>query len=182
MNKICSKCKIEKNVSEFIECPKGKFGVRGECKICKKQYDIEYRNKYPTRYKEICLKSNYKRKDKLKIYRKINREKRNSYLREWGRKNPDKKREQKFRNRYKINLPYYNLLATKQSNKCAICGHVPSGAGIDKYLRVDHDHTTKKIRGLLCLKCNSGLGFFKDDIDLLNKAKLYLSAKNYELV
>ncbi len=40
--KICSKCGVEKLITEFIPCKKGKFGARGECKACKKKYDSVY--------------------------------------------------------------------------------------------------------------------------------------------
>jgi hypothetical protein len=53
---------------------------------------------------------------------------------------------------------------------CQICGYVPeSGRNF-----IDHDHTTGKIRGLLCFKCNSALGLFKDNKELLLKAIAYL--------
>lgn len=40
---------------------------------------------------------------------------------------------------------------------------------------MDHDHKTDQLRSLLCLKCNSGLGFFDDDPDLLLQAMKYLA-------
>jgi len=43
-----------------------------------------------------------------------------------------------------------------------------------KRLAVDHDHKTNKIRGLLCQFCNTALGKFLDDVEILKKAILYL--------
>ena len=54
-----------------------------------------------------------------------------------------------------------------QSRRCAICHQVFK-------LSLDHDHRTDEIRGLLCNPCNSGLGFFKDDLKLLEAAANYL--------
>ena len=54
---------------------------------------------------------------------------------------------------------------------CTICGE-------EDNLVVDHDHKTNKIRGLLCNKCNKGLGLFKDDPDLLEFARIYVLASN----
>ena len=60
---------------------------------------------------------------------------------------------------------------------CAICGKKETRksryGGICK-LHIDHDHKTKKIRGLLCHKCNNGLGNFRDNIENLDRAKKYL--------
>jgi hypothetical protein len=57
---------------------------------------------------------------------------------------------------------------------CKICGK-PETAINKKYLCIDHDHGTLKVRGLLCDNCNKGLGCFKDDIEALKKAIEYLS-------
>lgn len=55
-------------------------------------------------------------------------------------------------------------------NKCELCGS-PPGA---RRLHIDHDHTTGALRGLLCHGCNVGLGYFKDDPELLERAAEYL--------
>jgi hypothetical protein len=66
----------------------------------------------------------------------------------------------------------FNELLKIQNNSCAICGiHSDEIRG---RLYVDHNHETKKIRGLLCHKCNSGLAFFKDSPSHLAMAIEYL--------
>ena len=57
-----------------------------------------------------------------------------------------------------------------QNGACAICGNTCS-----KALAADHDHSTGRIRGLLCNSCNRGLGFFKDEISRLGSAITYLA-------
>ena len=57
-----------------------------------------------------------------------------------------------------------------QDKKCAICGS--SIETIEK-AHLDHDHTSKKIRGILCTRCNTGLGLFHDNIEYLQKAITY---------
>jgi hypothetical protein len=66
-------------------------------------------------------------------------------------------------------------LKTKQDNKCAICG---KNADKERWeaLCIDHDHNTNTPRGLLCRKCNLGLGCFNDNPNLLNSAAIYLQS------
>lgn len=58
-----------------------------------------------------------------------------------------------------------------QESKCAICGkheeHAPA-------LAIDHCHETQAVRGLLCRACNTGLGQFRDSLELMDKAIAYL--------
>lgn len=68
------------------------------------------------------------------------------------------------------------ILLARQNNKCAICGLVD----VDIALNVDHCHKRNKVRGFLCRKCNVGLGLFKDDVDLLKRAILYLLGQLYD--
>lgn len=70
------------------------------------------------------------------------------------------------------NREEYKTLLEKQNNVCAICGITAEEVG--KKLIIDHNHETLKIRGLLCWRCNSGLGFFKDNQAHLAMAIEYL--------
>jgi hypothetical protein len=106
----------------------------------------------------------------------------------WCKKCCGLKNQTKYKNRIrKANLKKYNLtpddycyLLTKQNHRCQICkipeAHAPGvgkGVGI---LCVDHDHETGKVRGLLCSRCNTGLGLFFDDISNLQNAITYLNS------
>ncbi len=74
--------------------------------------------------------------------------------------------------KYGITIDSYNSLFLKQEGKCAICKTHQSE--LPKKLYVDHCHKTGEVRGLLCKKCNSGLGFFNDDSLLIHEALTYL--------
>ena len=67
----------------------------------------------------------------------------------------------------------YSEQLIKQNHVCAICAKECTRA-----LAADHDHITGMFRGLLCNPCNRGLGYFKDNSDLLQKATQYLD--NYK--
>jgi hypothetical protein len=74
--------------------------------------------------------------------------------------------------RYGITSQDYVELLNKQNNCCAICFTTACHTG--RNFSVDHDHKTGKVRGLLCAHCNVGLGNFKDQTTLLQKAIEYL--------
>lgn len=108
----------------------------------------------------------------------------NKYAREWHAKNKEKVREKvldkwetfsrKARSaRYGLTEGAFRELLQKHP-VCAICGI----SFDDASLHVDHDHKTGNIRGLLCSRCNQGLGFFKDDPALVANASKYLKDKS----
>ncbi len=163
-----------------------------------KQYRIDNadrirqsRIKYDEKHKDIIKEQQrqYKQMNKEKIsenqkqYNKMNKEKIKQYPcnspenrkmidDKYRKNNPDKIKDYKLRKNYGITLDEYNIIFNRQEGKCCICGvHQDE---LTKILVVDHDHCTGKIRGLLCDKCNRGLGHFNDDIELLQKAVNYL--------
>lgn len=69
---------------------------------------------------------------------------------------------------------FEQMLAT-QGGVCAICG-TDQWDSKGRGPNVDHDHTTGKVRGILCNSCNNGLGRFRDDTALLLAAVKYLEA------
>jgi hypothetical protein len=62
-----------------------------------------------------------------------------------------------------------------QDYKCAICGVLDVVAPGNGALAVDHCHETGRVRGLLCSICNTSLGGFRDDPELLQRAVNYLN-------
>jgi hypothetical protein len=73
--------------------------------------------------------------------------------------------------KYGISQEKFEAMILEQKNFCKLCG-LPFGEGIVP--RVDHNHKTGKVRGLLHDKCNTGIGFFSDDPSLCRKAAKYL--------
>jgi len=72
--------------------------------------------------------------------------------------------------KYNLTVEDYYFLLNKQNKLCAICSRAPNG----KRLHVDHCHKTGRVRGLLCFKCNAGIGMLDDSPILLAKAVDYL--------
>jgi hypothetical protein len=86
---------------------------------------------------------------------------------------PLKTKDRKLKARHGITLEQFNKMKLEQANNCFICND--SHATLRKGLCVDHNHVTGQIRGLLCDRCNRGLGYFRDNTELLLKASIYLN-------
>lgn len=116
-----------------------------------------YYEKNPEKYK-IKIKNSAE-------YKKKNKEKHALYV---------KKAQLKIR--YGLTYEQYLDMFKTQNNQCAICGykHKEEYKGTQKSLCVDHNHKTQYVRGLLCKRCNVGLGYFNDDPMLLEKAINYI--------
>lgn len=80
-------------------------------------------------------------------------------------------RKRHLRNRYGITLEQYGEMYENQRGLCMICEEKKD------VLCVDHCHSGGAIRGLLCHNCNRALGMLKDNVDIINRAILYLRNK-----
>jgi len=78
-------------------------------------------------------------------------------------------RKNNYAKNYKLTIEEYDVLFEAQDGHCAICGN-----GGDRWLDVDHDHETGRLRGLLCRRCNMGLGALGDSVESLQRAIDYL--------
>jgi hypothetical protein len=86
----------------------------------------------------------------------------------------EKERLRRFR-RYGLTEEEYNRIFSAQGQRCAVClTDTPSSKG----WQIDHCHSTGKVRGILCVYCNTGLGSFMDDTNRLQSAIRYLSANS----
>lgn len=94
----------------------------------------------------------------------------------WSKLNPDRHRRHYLKKNYNVTPEWYDETLASQGHGCAICGNVCARvvSGKTRWMHVDHDHTTGKVRGILCNACNTGIGYFKDDIVVLRNAISYL--------
>ncbi len=79
-------------------------------------------------------------------------------------------RELRLIRRYGLTQEQYDSMLADQGNLCAVGGSRCEG----EELYVDHDHETERVRGLLCQKCNSVLGYARDQVGILRNAINYL--------
>lgn len=81
-------------------------------------------------------------------------------------------RDKNLRKKYGITLVEWEKKFAEQGRVCAICRiDYPRGA---HGWSTDHDHATGKVRGILCVGCNPGLGNFQDSPEILRAAAAYL--------
>ncbi len=93
--------------------------------------------------------------------------------------NKEVSHQQLIKRLYDMTPEQYEQMVIEQDNRCAICKNPEivkdHRTGVIRYLAVDHNHKTNKIRKLLCHRCNAALGGFRDSVELLQKALAYLS-------
>lgn len=85
-----------------------------------------------------------------------------------------KHRKRDIKKKYGISMEDYDNMLKEQGGSCAICGSTVSYNSRRNKFDIDHCHKTGKVRGLLCNKCNKGIGYFNDDVSLLTRALEYL--------
>lgn len=190
MTKICSKCKIEKELSEFHKHAKTKDGLRYMCRNCRSTRRTPKLNPVPNSGFKYC--SRCKEQKEFNYFYPDPRSKTGltSGCRPCLRENHNKLRatplsataghRQQLRRKYGKDLNYDELILI-QDNKCASCGTDDPGKPY-KFFQVDHDHACcpgkitcgKCIRGLLCNNCNTGISRLDDSVEKLKKAIIYI--------
>ena len=157
--KTCPLCKKEKLSAEFGKRKRTKqstgeiyYGLRSKCIPCERVYHQKWKGKYYAA-----------NKDEVNLRRKIIRA-----------SDPEKAWGSMIKSRYGITSEQYYSVLVAQGGGCGICGRTNADRKGQRKLHVDHDHATGDFRGLLCARCNTALGKFVDDVDLLQKAISYL--------
>lgn len=165
---ICEECGIEFEIQT----------TKGRHKFCSRKCGIKNWNK--------------NNRERVAIYRHKTSERRNARQREryatdenyrlsaindvkeYREKNPEIKKRKLVRKFGMTENDYFSYL-DKINWKCEICENKLDG---EKFTHVDHNHSTGKFRGILCANCNHGIGKFKDSIEFLGKAIIYLKEKD----
>lgn len=145
LNKKCSKCGVYKHLNKFAKRKEGKDGYRGTCKSCR----YEDRKKWLDNGGLIVCE------DIARKYRTTH-----------------KFRTARLKRLYGLSQEDWAEKFEKQKGCCDICGIHQSA--LKTTLHVDHDHSTKKVRSLLCYSCNQVLGMVKENKNTLNSMIDYL--------
>lgn len=147
--KTCRACKVPKPLSDFSS------NTHKACSNCCKRL-AENAKRYYARHSKKLI----------------------AWQRAYNLRYPEARKNYVLRRLYGLSLGEYNSILERQGGGCAICG-VKASSGVSATFHVDHCHEKKVVRGLLCTSCNSGLGRFKDNPDLLIAAADYLKKDTY---
>jgi hypothetical protein len=130
---------------------------------------------------ERARRSEEHRRAHAQAYREKNRAAILEKKRQWYRETTSerKRQDQHFRTRYGITADEYDRMFEAQGGVCKICSKPETRKQKGRVLRldVDHDPVTGGVRGLLCHKCNTGLGFACHEVQRLLDIIDYLGAR-----
>ena len=146
------------------------------CTVCKvEKEETEFAPSHRANSKSLCRPCNTKQ---LREWRSRNRESHNAYQKKYKARKPEIYRNAILKTKYGIGISEYEQMHIDQGGVCAICGKPETAADrrtkVTRKLSVDHCHNEGHVRGLLCGKCNPGIGLFMHDEGLLMKAIEYL--------
>jgi Recombination endonuclease VII len=150
--KKCSRCLVEKDLSDFSIARKAKDGRSTQCRLCCSELAKGYYLKRIDRVR-VTSKAWYEanKKHRLKVTR-----------------------ERELSVKYGMDSEKLFRMKEQCGDMCEICGKHSQETG--KGLHIDHNHTTGITRGLLCFSCNSAIGKLNVDytIELLQNAIEYI--------
>jgi hypothetical protein len=158
--KKCNKCGSSYPATEeFFRKRVGKSGkesVWSPCRKCERKYTKEW---YASRTEEQKAKVLKRGRTRSKI---------------WQRENQLHIRTKWLQKQYGLTLSEFGAMVVDQNGGCAICG-TEIDLNDKHSCNVDHRHADGFVRGILCSKCNQGIGLFNDDPMLLLSAAQYVS-------
>lgn len=189
LKKACPRCQEVMASSYFNKDKTRSDGLTTYCKKCTKIRRDEYRNRDRERFNKMAAASSRRRRKEVYPLRPVVKTEKlctncgevkgvddftrmpsaSDGLHSWCH---DCARYiafvRKLKRSYNLTYQDYETMINDQDGRCAICFKEPTR------FHVDHDHSTGKVRQLLCAQCNSGLGMFQDDPDVLLSAIEYL--------
>lgn len=114
-----------------------------------------------------------------RIYHVTHREQKLAQMKIYRTKHAGETRLNRLKKTYGLSESEFNKLLDKQGGVCAICGRSNYGG---RKPAIDHDHITKKVRGLLCTQCNSALGMIANDPKIAQAMIDYLKRHESKII
>lgn len=165
-----------------------------EWRLKNREHISAYNKAYKSGNKEAVLerhrKWRIKNRDKIREYAKNTaykyKERIDRYSKRWVAENREKlqvyRKEYGLKVKYGMDLKQYAKMLYDQKEVCAICEQKETRQlkGKLQSLAVDHDHRTGKVRGLLCCSCNRAIGMFRESLQVIKRAVLYMERNKDE--
>lgn len=166
--KICRSCSIERPSEDFSPYAGSSDGLFSYCRKCNSAKARSFYAKLSPEERAArnkrCRSATATARSRAKAMQKYRE---------------DPQYRENFRNRQ--NARAYGLTPEKYAElrlqPCGICGKYEPPGKRGSGMHIDHDHKTKVIRGVLCSKCNRGLGSFDDDPGRLAAAAQWLEGR-----
>jgi hypothetical protein len=159
---VCRLCRQRKPAEQFYAAKGTRTGRRTECIACnlgqkaaRNRADPGPARQRTQRWRQDNPERNTQRWER--------------FVASGGKKRSDRKGH--LRRKFGLSVEQYEALLEGQGGGCAIC-RSPANESIS--LHVDHDHGTGRVRGLLCFRCNGGLGQFLEEPEVLRRAAWYV--------
>lgn len=159
--KRCTSCGELKPRTEYHKDSAKWDGRHSQCRECHSKHRAERRKDPAWRAKDVERSKQYKQTHR-KQYK-------------------NSARNATLKKKYGIGLKEYQEIWERQGGVCAICASPDPKVTWTSNLYVDHCHTTKVVRGLLCHPCNVALGKMDDDPDRMRRAAEYLEASHQDI-
>lgn len=147
LEKKCTKCMLMKPLTDFYTYGQKRKRIESRCKPC-----------------HIYVTG---------LYQKANRHINRAAGKRWRQRHPLGEVNHRLKFEYGITLEQYDIMFKAQDGLCLICKKPEQ---TKTRLAVDHCHTTGKVRGLLCKKCNSAL-YILERKELREAAEKYLAER-----
>ncbi len=146
--KTCVRCQASKPLEEFHKNARARDGHKAACADCCNAWARQY-------YEDVERHDGHPTKERRRAHNA------SEYNREW-----------KLQKTYGVSDADYQRLLDEQDGLCAVCER--HHTEFTRRFAFDHNHKTGKIRGLLCISCNRGIGYLGDDPERLISAAAYL--------
>lgn len=173
--KFCTKCKTDLPLDAFSARKARNGRPRSMCRRCTTAATQDWARRNPEKYKANVERQTAKQAERRKADPEY-RQRLSAYTKQWQEANYDRYRELVeaggIRNRYGITVDEAKEMLAAQGGKCALCEREITWEN----RHIDHTDTADGpvVRGILCARCNTGLGYFLDDPELMRKAAVYV--------